>query len=157
MKLRLLLWFFAASAGAITAGCSYEQIFTDPVLKEARRLNDEGQTDRALAMLEKAMADYPGQHVYRTEFFRQRDLAVARWLAQAEALLVAGQFDLASEVYRRVQKYDPASVRARVGLAQIEAEMRHRTIIANAEKLAKENKFLEAEDTLRPVLVYKGR
>ena len=153
MRLRTLSWLFAALFAVMTPGCAYEQIFSDPVLKQARKLFDEGQSEQALAMLEKAMLDRPEHYVYRTEYVRQRDMMVMRWLAQAEALLLGGQHDLARELYRRVRKYDPQNARARTGLAQIEADIRHRRLIAEVEKLMGENKFREAEDALRPVLV----
>ena len=56
-------------------------------------------------------------------------------------------------LYRRVQKYDPDNVRARAGLQQLEADARHRALVAAAEKLVKDERYLEAQDVLRPVLV----
>jgi general secretion pathway protein D len=153
MKIRTFAWLFAVLLAVMASGCAYEQIFSDPALKESRRLLDAGQTEQALALLQKAMTDRPENLVYRSEFFKQRDLAVTRWLAQAEALLLAGQLEGAYELYKRVQKYDSANARARGGIAQIEAEARHRRLIVEAEKLVRDSKFREAEDVLRPVLV----
>jgi general secretion pathway protein D len=133
---------------ALLAGCA-----TDQVLTEARGHFDGGRGEQALAVLEKALKDQPDNHAYRTEYFRARELLVARWLGQAEMLRVSGEFELAEALYRRVQKHDPEHARARAGLAQIEADRRHRGIVANAEKLVKEGKYREAEAVLRPVLV----
>lgn len=126
---------------------------TDSILKDARDHFDSGQGMQSLAMLEKAAKDAPGNHAYRKEYLRQRELLVAQWLSQAETLRLSGQFDLAEELYRRVSKYDAQNPRARAGQTQIEADKRHRTQIENAEKLVRENKYHEAQIALRPVLI----
>jgi general secretion pathway protein D len=118
----------------------------DPVLREARDHVAAGRGEQALAMLEK-------QDYYRAEYFRTRDMLVAQWLGQAEMLRSNAQSEAAATLYRRVQKYDAANPRARAGLEQLEADERHRLIVVLAEKLAKEEKLLEAQDVLRPVLV----
>ena len=64
-----------------------------------------------------------------------------------------GQPEAAAELYRRMQKYDPGNLRAQAGLDQLEADARHRLIIAAAERLMKDDKYLEAQDVLRPALV----
>jgi len=133
---------------ALLAGCA-----TDQVLTEARGHFEGGRGEQALAVLEKALKDQPDNHAYRTEYFRARELLVARWLGQAEMLRVAGEFELAEALYRRVQQHDPEHARARAGLAQIEADRRHRAIVAGAEKLVKEGRYREAEALLRPVRV----
>jgi general secretion pathway protein D len=124
----------------------------DPAIKEARELVAAGRAEQALALLEKASRESPRQHEFRTEYVRTRDFAVAQWLAQAELLRQGGTAEPAAELYRRVQKYDPANARAAAGLEGLEADARHRAIVAAAEKLAREEKHLEALDALRPVL-----
>jgi len=124
------------------AGCA---ALADPVLREARDHVAAGRGEQALALLDK--------QEYRGEYFRTRDLLTAQWLAQAELLRASAQPDAAAELYRRVQKYDPGSARARAGLAQLDADARHRVIVAAAQRLVKDEKYLEAQDALRPVLV----
>ena len=99
-------------------------------------------TRRRSPTLEKAVsATIPPIYAARSEYFRVARLLVAQWLAQAEALRLAGDYDSAEALYRRIARYDPANARARAGLAQIESDKRHRTIVATAEKLAKEGKY----------------
>jgi general secretion pathway protein D len=124
----------------------------DPILKEAREHFEGGRGEQALVTLDKASREHPSNLAYRNEYFRQRELLVAQWLSQAETLRLSGQFDLAGELYRRIQKHDPQNARARAGLAQIETDRRHRLLIADAEKLVKIEKYAEAQDVLRPVL-----
>jgi general secretion pathway protein D len=133
---------------SLAAGCA-----TDGVVGEARRHFQEGRGEEALALLGKAMKEAPDDHAVRGEYFRARELLAAQWLAQAETLRLAGEHDAAEALYRRVQQHDPAHARARAGLAQLEAERRHRALVAAAEKLVKSEKYREAQDTLRPVLV----
>jgi general secretion pathway protein D len=152
MKLNLLAWLLAAALALVLSGCAYDPIFGDPVLRESRALFESGEGEKALQVLQKAMQEHPGNLAYRNEYFRQRDIWVARWLAQADALLVAGRFDVAADLYRRADKFDPGSVRVREGLDRIASEMRHRKLIATAEQLIRDNKYRDAEDILRPVL-----
>lgn len=135
------------SVSLLLAACA-----TDPILKNAREHFDSGQGVQALAILEKATNDAPSNLTYRNEYFRQRELLVAQWLSQAETLRISGQFELAEELYRRASKFDAQNPRARAGQAQIEADKHHRTLVENAEKLVKENKYHEAQIVLRPVL-----
>ena len=119
---------------------------------DARKHFDEGRGEEALAVLEKAYKENPGNLAARSDYFRLRELLAAQWLSQAETLRLAGQFELAEALYQRVLKQDAANPRARAGLAQVEADMRHRVLVAAAEKLVKAEKYREAQDALRPVL-----
>jgi general secretion pathway protein D len=126
----------------LLAGCAAVE---DPVLREAREHAAAGRGEQALALLDKPD--------YKAQYFRTRDLLAAQWLAQAEMLRSGGQPEAAGVLYRRVQKYDAASARARAGLEQLEADARHRARVAAAEKLFAEERYAEAQDALRPVLV----
>jgi general secretion pathway protein D len=134
----------------LLAGCA---ALEDPVARESRELLAAGRAEQALALLDKASRENPARHDYRSEYFRARDLAVAQWLAQAEILRTSAEPEAAAELYRRVQKHDPANARARVGLESLETDARHRLVVAAAERLAKDERYLEAQDVLRPVLV----
>jgi len=128
----------------------------DP-LTQAKISYQEGRPDEAIAILDKQMRADPEDHATRQEYFRIRDMVVARWLAQAEALRAANEPELAEALYKRVQVYDTANQRARQGLTDLETDKRHRALITQAEKLAKEDRPREAMDALRPVLVENPR
>ena len=125
------------------AGCA---ALEDPVLRQAREHVAAGRGEQALALLDS-------KPDYRHEYFRTRDILVAQWLSQAEMLRQNDRPENAAELYRRVQKHDAANARARAGLEQIEVDARHRLVVAAAERLAKDEKYFEAQDVLRPVLV----
>ena len=120
------------------------------VVDEARKRFDEGRGEEALALLQKAAKE--NDPTARAAYARMRDLVVAQWLSQAEALRQGGQFEAAATLYNKVQVHDSANARAAAGLAQIEADRRHRAIVASVEQLVRGGKYREAQDALRPVL-----
>ena len=143
-------WLTTAFSLVLLANCA---TLDDPVIRESREHLAAGRAEQALALLDKASREHPARYEYRSEYFRARDLAAAQWLAQAEILRSSGEPEAAAELYRRVRKHDPANARAGLGLQQLEADARHRLIVAAAEKLAKDERYLEAQDVLRPVIV----
>ena len=141
--------FRASFLAVLLAGCA---TVIDPTLRESREHVAAGRGEQALAILDRARREHPENLEYKAEYFRVRDLLAAQWLAQAETLRSSGQPEAAATLYRRVQQYDAESVRARAGLMQLEIDARHRTLIASAEKLVKEERYFEAQDELRTVL-----
>jgi general secretion pathway protein D len=143
MKLFLAVFAFLAFAGCATS---------PTVVDEARQHYQEGRAEQALALLQQASQKDPEDLRLRSEYFRLRELALAQWLAQAEMLRQSGHFEMAETLYRRVQGHDAANARAAGGLAQLEADRRHRSAVASAEQLVRAGKYREAQDVLRPVL-----
>jgi general secretion pathway protein D len=121
-------------------------------IDDARKRFDEGRSDEALAVLQKASRENPENIGLRTEYYRMRDVVVAQWLSQAEQLRQSQRFDAAETLYRRVLSHDQTNPRATAGLAQIETDRRHAVLAAQAEQLVRAGKFREAQDVLRPVL-----
>jgi general secretion pathway protein D len=121
------------------------------VVDEARKRFHEGRGEEALAMLQEAEKANPQDHAVRGEYYRLRDLLVGQWLVQAETLRGAGQLELAEGLYHRVQAHDPGSVRAAAGLDQVATDRRHRALVAQAEELARNGSYREAQDLLRPL------
>ena len=132
---------------ALLAACS-----TTGVLETARRHAAEGRGEDALALLAAASRDHPRDTALRSEYFRLREVLLAQWLTHAEALRSAGQAEPAEGLYRRVLAQDPGHARASAGLAQLDAERRHRATLAEAEALARVGRYLEAQERLQPVL-----
>lgn len=139
--------FSALLLAVLLAACASDRLVSD-----ANRLFSDGRSEEGLALLDKASRENPDNRIYRAEYFRRRDFAIVQWLGQADTLRLAEQFDPADEIYRRVLKYDESNARAKAGLAQIVADKRHLTLVAQAENLMKEDKYREARDVLAPVL-----
>jgi general secretion pathway protein D len=108
------------------------------------------------ALARKAQASTTDAAV-RNEYFRAREATIPQWLAQAESLRAARQHEQAAEVYRRVQRHDPANARAAAGLEELAMDRRHEGMLAEAEKLVKAERYGEAQEALRPVLAENPR
>jgi general secretion pathway protein D len=130
------------------AACALPRTAVD----DARQHYREGRGEEALALLQKAAQEAPGDLQVRGEYFRLRELLSAQWLAQAEMLRQSGHYELAETLYKRVQAHDPANARAAAGIAQLGADRRHRVAVGEAEQLMRAGKYREAQDVLRPVL-----
>lgn len=131
----------------LLAGCA-----ANPAITEAHEHLDAGRSEEAMEVLDRATKASPENRVYRSEYFRQRELVTAQWLSQAETLRQANQPAQARALYQRILKYDPQNARARNGLAQIENDVRSNRVVAEADKLFSAGKYFEAQDLLRPVL-----
>ena len=142
----------AVVACSLLAACA-----GDSVLDRSRALLADGRSDEALAMLERASREQPENRAYRAAYFKERDRLFIQWLAQAESLQLAGALEPAEALYRQVLRYDAKQPRAGAGLARIEAEKRHRELIAQAETLAKAQKDDEALALLATVLTENPR
>ena len=145
---------FAALRRGVSLGiCVALLACTNAPLKEATQLSAAGRGEEALMLLAKATQDAPGNTAVRNEYFRQRELQVARWLAQAEAARTGGRNDLALPLYERVQKHDAANPRAKDGIALVAMDRRHADIIAGVERLVQADRHRDAQLALRPVLL----
>lgn len=124
------LWVVLAAL--VIAGCAGREVFL-----EGRTLIESGDVEQGLARVQDAAKLEPGNREYRTYYFRQRDIAVQRYLALAESARRANLFDAAEEAYQRAQALDPANARANAGLEAVQVERRHRALLAEAEDLLK--------------------
>ena len=115
---------------------------------EGRRLIESGDVERGLARVQEASKAEPGNQEYRAYYFRQRDLAVQRYLALAEKARSMNLFDQAEEAYRRALALDDTNARARDGLDIVPIERRHRALLTNAEERLKKG---DADGALRGV------
>jgi len=137
----------AALASLLLAACA-----TPGTLDEARKHYDEGRGEEALETLARDMQRNPRDTQLRAEYLRLRDMLASQWLAQAEVLRQAGQFDAAESLYRRVQAHDPANPRAATGLTYAESDRRHGGVVASADRLVREGKPAQAQELLAQVL-----
>jgi len=142
----------AIRLAALTLALALAACVTLNTIDEARKHFEEGRGEEALALLQQAANDNPGDDALRREYLRQRELLAVQWLAQAETLRLAGQLDAADALNLRVQKHDTANARAAAGLERIAADRRQRALVASAEQLARAERYREAQELLRPVL-----
>lgn len=112
----------------------------------------QGRMDDGVLHLEKSMKEAPNDRELRADYFRQRDLVVNQLLADAQSERLARRFDVAQDMYRRVQRLDPNHPRLRDGLAEMAAQRRIDSLVREADALLTKGESEQAERILRTVL-----
>lgn len=146
-RIRALVRTTLLIATVIVSACAQNQVF-----REGLQLLAEDRIEEGLARLELASRESPNNTEYRSALFRQRALAVAQLLTQAETARANNDLVQAEAVYRRVLKIDTVNDRAKAGLEAIKAERRHRALVEEAEALLKKSDRSGAEQKIRTVL-----
>lgn len=137
---RLLLTLAAALAGCAT------------VVGDAERLSQAGQPEQAVALLDKALRDKPGDIELRAALARQRELALARLATQFEGQRSAGRLDAARATLARLQALDAEHPRSLAARADLERAERHERWMTEAREAIARGRDDEAEARLRPLL-----
>lgn len=148
---RRLLAALIVAASLLAAGCAGQRVFD-----EGRALLESGQSEAGFAKVQEAIALEPGNREYRIYLQRQRELALQRSLALAEAARQQGQYDAAEGLYRQMLALDAQNARALGGLEAMKAERRHRAMLAEAGDLVKKNDHATASARVRAVLAENG-
>ncbi len=138
---------WVALAALMIAGCAGNQAFF-----EGRRLIESGDVEQGLARVQEAAKLEPGNREYRAYYFRQRDVAVQRFLALADSARGENLFDRAEETYKRALALDPDSARAKTGLEAVRMDRRHRALLAEAEDLLQKGNAEAARAKAREIL-----
>lgn len=120
-----------AIAAVLAAGCAT----THPVVDEGEALLAAGRVEEAVERIEQGLREAPTDGRLRAALWRQRELAVATLLAQADSERLAGREQAAQQTLARAQRLDPASPRVRDALAAIEAEQRVAALLQQAREL----------------------
>lgn len=135
-------------AGIAVAGCAT----TNPAFMEGRALIESGNVEQGLARVEEASRAEPTNQEYRTYYYRQRDVAVQRYLSLAESARGANSLDTAEQAYRRALALDPKNARATAGIEALQVERRHRAMLKEAEELLKQGNTDAAHARTREIL-----
>lgn len=147
MQITDYLGISTVGALLLCAGCA-----SDGRLAEGKRLLAEGRTEAGLALVEQAMRANPRQRDIRTYWVRERDLAIARLVAEAEVERTRGRLVEAEALYGRVMKLDPNDSRAKAGSEAIATARRHEQQLRDAESRFARNELDSAEAIVRAVL-----
>jgi general secretion pathway protein D len=140
---------FALALTLAAVGCASQS----PEIQAARALSAEGKRGEAVQLLAQGVRRNPSNTDLRMEFLRERDLAVAGWLTQAETAAQAKRYADAARLLEQVEALDPLNVRAN-GLRQAlsTSELVDRKV-ARAEELLAGGAIEEAEATIRDALL----
>ena len=136
-----------ALVAALAAGCAAQQAYQD-----GRELVAQGRVDEGLAKLQEASAQEPRDARYRAAYLQTRERALAAYAEQADQLAARGALDAARALYQHALAIDPASARARDGLAALDATARENAALDAAEALVVRNQVAAAREKLARVL-----
>lgn len=114
----------------LLGGCAAQRLHS-----ESERQFNAGQTEKGLQTLREAMRLEPDNLQYRAEYARRIDMEVGRLTRLAESLRERGDTAGARDAYLAAQKLDPNNERVRRGLSDVEMDVRHAAVLAEAEKL----------------------
>ncbi|AOF83731.1 bacterial type II and III secretion system family protein [Methyloversatilis sp. RAC08] len=143
-RLRALTFAFLA---VTLAGCATNQAFED-----GKKALISGEQERALSLFEQATKEAPDNPEFRATFFRQREVAVSKLLAQAENARLAGRRDEATAALDKAQTLDPRNQRAQFIRDQMTRGVRHDAMVREARTLLERKDMGGAEARLRNVL-----
>jgi general secretion pathway protein D len=132
----------------LLAGCASEMAF-----RQGKRLMEEGKVEEGLTKLEQAVQAAPEDRNFRSYYFRQREAQVNQFLIRADALRMAGQYDEAESLYRRVLTIDRDNDRGHAGMDAVRAGRRHTSLMSEAETAFKKGDADGAQTGLRSILV----
>ena len=119
---------------------------------EGMKLIADGKREEGLRELREAQQIDPTNPQYRMNYLSQQALYARELLEKADDARRAGRLDDARTLYTQVVKVDPANDRGRRGLENIEMDLRHRNVLADAEKLVKAGQLDAARERTRSVL-----
>ncbi|MDY0054739.1 MAG: hypothetical protein RBS46_00430 [Methyloversatilis sp.] len=148
-RLRAAVLLFAALLAL--AGCATNKAFEDG--KQALMAGDQ---ERALGLFEQAAKQSPDNAEIRATLYRQREVTIARLLAQADAARMAGNREAAAAVLDRVLAMDARNPRAISMRDQLLRGVRHDAMVTEANAMFMRKDVSGAEARVRNVLGQDG-
>ena len=148
---RLRAAFLLFAAVFALSGCATNKAFEDGKLALMA-----GEQDRALGLFEQAAKQSPDNAEIRATLFRQREVAIARQLAQAEAARIAGNREAAAAALDRVLAMDARNPRAISMRDQLLRGVRHDAMVTEANAMFVRKDVSGAEARVRNVLGQDG-
>ena len=148
---RMRAAFLLFAAVLALAGCATNKAFEDG--KQALMAGDQ---DRALGLFEQAAKQSPDNAEIRATLYRQREVAIARQLAQAEAARIAGNREAAAAALDRVLAMDARNPRAISMRDQLLRGVRHDAMVTEANAMFVRKDVSGAEARVRNVLGQDG-
>jgi len=125
---------------------------THDKFQENRAFIEAGNIEEGLTRIEQQVKENPNDVELRNYYLRHRTVAVQSWLGIGDNALLAGQFDVADENYRRALRFDESNARAYQGVQAVEAARRHKTALAEADAALKAGNTAEATARLKQIL-----
>ena len=128
-------------------GCAAQRAYD-----QGRDLIEHGEAIAGLTKVEEATRLDPSQREYQVYLARQRELAIQRWVVQAEDARAQGKLDDAEAAFQKILKVEPTNVRGLKGLELIAQGRRLQGVLTDAEALLKKGNVEGAYGKARAVL-----
>ncbi|WP_211462931.1 cohesin domain-containing protein [Collimonas silvisoli] len=129
-------------------GCAAQSLHSD-----GQRQIKEGHAAAGLASLREAMRLDPGNLVYKLDYINRLDEETKKLIRHGDDLRAAGDTKGARDAYLEALQLDSSNERARRGVSDIDMDVRHRDILAEAEKLAAAGKLDMARERTAVVVL----
>ncbi|MFN0185204.1 MAG: secretin and TonB N-terminal domain-containing protein, partial [Aquabacterium sp.] len=123
-----------------------------PELDQASQLSQRGQHEQAWQLLSEASRRMPGDAAVRSAELRQRELAVAALLMQAEVARAGGQAEAALGLLQRAQALHGTHPKVMAFEQSLARELRQARQLSQAQRLADASRHEDARQALRPLL-----
>lgn len=137
----------AMTLSLFLSGCAAENHY-----RAGQQFLDSSEPERAMEEYRQAIVTEPTNARYRIAYIKARDLAVQRWLSQADSARQRNDFGLAQNLYLRVMTLDETNARASAGVQGIAQSQRHETAIAQTKSDFQTGLLDQALGRLRAVL-----
>jgi len=142
------LWSAFAPIALLLAGCAGSALHGEGIA-----LLDEGRYEEAVAKLEEASRQAPGDIEYRRDYLRAREQVLNHLVATGDTERGAQRFDAAAEAYQRALRIAPEDTRGLTRLQLLDRDRRHAGIVAEADGLIKKGTPARAAELLKSVLL----
>ena len=144
LRRRAALLLVACALG----GCAAQRFNSD-----GQRQIDEGQVGTGLASLREAMRLDPDNLRYRLDYVNRLGEETKKLIRRGEELRAAGDTGAARAAFLAALQLDNSNERARRGVSDIDMDIRHRDILAEAEKMIANGKWDTARERTMVVLL----
>jgi general secretion pathway protein D len=138
----------AVLAVMLLAACAGQEVYRDGIA-----LLNQGHYEEAVAKLEEAARENPGDLQIRKDLFRAREEGANRYIAIGNAERNEERFDRAEDAYKRALRVDPSSGRASSGLEAVAMDRRHAAAVVDAQNLFKKGDVEGAAARLKEVFL----
>lgn len=118
-----------AAALLLLGGCASERLHRDGL-----KAFEAGEYETAVARLQEAVQNSPGNATYRLDLKGKTEAAVLALVGAADRARGAGQLQVAESTYRRVLVIEPGNARAQRGLESLVRDRRHAESLAQAAR-----------------------
>ena len=133
-------WLAPATLGVLLlSGCAGMRYHS-----EGMRLIAEGQRSEGLVQLKKAHELEPTNAEYRMDMLKANAALASEITAMADEALAKNNVENARELYRQALMVEPSNTRAKGKLQSIEQDARSAKLVADAQRLLKEDRLDEA-------------